>query len=158
MSHARSFGLVFLALSGIPLPAAGAENCDTILSRIARRAAEKAVADHRDDACSGAKLGPLAIDRTKELDLRSVRVCEDGLRVTAAAVVHIKCGTSDAAFIRKDIADDITVAAAADFDTCQISDATITAGSAVVRFLLSAARASQHLREKLEKEIKPYCR
>jgi hypothetical protein len=55
--------LVALALIGEVGIAQGQENCNTALTRIAKRAAEKAIADHRDNACVGLKKGPFCIDK-----------------------------------------------------------------------------------------------
>jgi hypothetical protein len=103
--------IIVVALLGPPASAQTQENCNTALTRIARKAAEKAVADHRDDACAGLKKGPFGIDKTKALELRAFSLCETGPIVAATITVHVRCATSDQALISADLEDDVTASA-----------------------------------------------
>ena len=51
MTRHALLSLVALALMSKAGVAEGQENCNTALTRIARKAAERAIADHRDNAC-----------------------------------------------------------------------------------------------------------
>src|SRR5262245_52333399 len=73
------------------------ENCNSALSRLARGAAEKAIREHQNNACSGLKQGIFGVDKTKALLLREFRLCEDGPMVRATLTVYVECATSDAA-------------------------------------------------------------
>jgi hypothetical protein len=152
------FMLAIWALVAMPCIAVSQENCNTALSRIARREADKAIATHLGDACSGLKSGSIAVDKTKLLELRSFRLCENGPLVTASVTVRVKCGTSDQALIRLEIEDDLTATASANLDTCQVLDARISAGGSVAEAGLRAAGLSKKLHDAAQNEIKPYCK
>jgi hypothetical protein len=124
---ARSMlSLVALALLCEPAIAQAEENCNTALARIAKKAAEKAIADHRDNACAGLKKGPFGIDKTKALELRKFSLCETGPVVAASITVHVWCATSDKAVFPADLADDVTATASANLDTCRVLDVDIS--------------------------------
>ena len=135
------------ALSAQPSVAQTQENCNTALTRIAKREAEKAVADHRDDACAGLKNGPFGIDKTKALELRKFSLCENGPIVSAAITAHVWCATSDKALIAADLEDDVTATASANLDTCQVLDADVSAGKFASQAGIQIADLKTKLRE-----------
>lgn len=139
-------------------PAVGQENCNTALTRLARGAAEKAIRENGNDACSGLKHGPLAIDKTKALELREFRLCEEGPIVRASVAVYIKCATSDAAFVRTSLDETMSAIATANLDTCKVTDARVSAAGDLARAGLIGAGAANKMRDEIEKAIKPYCK
>ena len=148
-----AFGLMSLQSSVM-----AEENCNTALTRIARKEAEKAIAQHQGDACSGLKKGPIGYDDTKELELRGFKLCENGPVVSASITVHVKCATGGGAFIHDSIEDNLTANASANLDTCQMMDANVSGGSTLVQLGLSLGNVSNKLREAGRKEIAPYCK
>ena len=150
--------VVFLvAMSRIP-SALGKENCDTVLSRVAKAAAEKAINENRETACSGIKKGPLGIDKTKALELKGFQLCEKDAVVTAHIEVRIECATSDNAVIRTSVSDKLSAKASADLDSCTVSEDTqIRANGDFTRFGLNLSNANQKFKEAVKKEIQPYC-
>jgi hypothetical protein len=153
----RIFSLL-LASAGLAASAYGQPNCNTMLSRVARAAAEKAIAERKDTACSDLKKGPIAIDKTKTLELTSFKLCEDGPIVSADVAVKIKCATSDAALIHASIEDTATASVSADLDTCRVLRANVTAEGFVAQAGINIADLNGKLKEAAEKEIKPYCK
>jgi hypothetical protein len=147
-----------LAFGCLPASAQPQENCNTALTRIARRAADKAVVDHHEDACAGLKKGPFGIDKTKALELREFSLCETGPVVAASITVHLKCATSDQAMIHADLEDDLTATASANLDTCQVLDADVTAGKFASQAGIAIADLKEKLRQAAEKQIKDYCK
>jgi hypothetical protein len=150
--------LVALALLGQRAIAQAQENCNTALTRIAKKAAENAIADHRDNACAGLKKGPFGIDKTKTLELRKFSLCETGPIVAASITVHVWCATSDKAVLPADLADDITATASANLDTCQVLDADVSSKTFIVETGMQVVDLKKKLREAAEKEIKDYCK
>jgi hypothetical protein len=150
--------LVALALLGNSGNAEGQENCNTALTRIAKKAAEKAIADHLDDACAGLKKGPFAIDKTEALELLKFSLCETGPVVAASITVHIKCATSDQAVLRTDLEDDVTATASANLDTCQVLDADVSSDKFIVETGIEVADLKAKLRKGAEREIDAYCK
>ncbi|MDA9406504.1 hypothetical protein XH98_34165 [Bradyrhizobium sp. CCBAU 51745] len=142
---------------GSPATAQTEENCNTALTRIAKKAAEKAVADHRDDACAGLKKGPFGIDKTKALELRSFSLCETGPVVAATITVHVRCATSDQALISADLEDDLTASVSANRDTCEALDADVSAGKFENQTGIQIANLKDKLRDAAAKQIKVYC-
>lgn len=152
------WAIAALTLSGSSASAQTQENCNTALTRIARRAAEKAVTDHREDACAGLKKGPLSIDKTKALELRAFSLCETGAVIAATIALHVWCATSDKALISADLEDDVTASASANLDTCQILDADVSAGKFASQTGIQIANLKDKLREAAGKQIKDYCK
>lgn len=149
--------LVVLVMSDRPVHAQTQENCSTALTKIAKKAAEKAIADHRDDACAGLKKGPIGIDKTKALELREFSLCEIGPVVKASASVHVWCATSDQAFISADLSGDVSASASANLDTCRVLDADLSSTTSIVEAGIQLADLKKKMREGLEKQIKDYC-
>lgn len=158
MTWYAHLSLVVLALIANAGIAEAQENCNTALTRIAKRAADKAIADHHDDACAGLKKGPFGIDKTKALDLLKFSLCENGPVVAASITVHMKCATSDQALFKTDIEDDVTATASANLDTCQILDTDVSSGKFIVETGLQVADLKKKLSDAAEKEIKAYCK
>jgi hypothetical protein len=156
----RSVLLIFTVLAALdrPVHAQTQENCNTALTKIAKKAAQKAIADHRDDACAGLKKGPLGIDKTKALELREFSLCETGPVVRASVSVHIWCATSDKAFISADLSGDVAATASANLDTCQVLDADVSSTASIVEAGIQLADLKKKMREGLEKQIKDYCK
>jgi hypothetical protein len=150
--------IIVVALLGPPASAQTQEKCNTALAWIARKAAEKAVADHRDDACAGLKKGPFGIDKTKTLELRAFSLCETGPIVAATITVHVRCATSDDALISADLEDDVTASASANLDTCQMIDADVSAGKFANQTGIQIANLKDKLRDAAAKQIKDYCK
>jgi hypothetical protein len=136
--------------------AEGQENCNTALTRIARKAADKAIGDHQDNACTGLKKGPIAIDKTEALELLEFSLCENGPVVAASITVHIKCATSDQAVFQTDLEDKLTASVTANLDTCQVLDADISSEKPIGEAGIEVADLRTKLREAAEKEIKAY--
>jgi hypothetical protein len=157
MARYALLNLIALALIGNATLVEGEENCNTALSRLAKKAAEKAVADHSDNACAGLKKGPLGIDKTKALELRNFSLCETGPVVAASITVHVKCATSDQAVFKAEVEDDATATVSANLDTCQVLDADVSSNKFVVETGIQLADLQTKLREAAEKEIKAYC-
>jgi len=151
------FIFAVLAVIDPPAHAQTQENCNTALTRIAKKAAEKAISDHRNDACAGLKKGPLGIDKTKGLELREFSLCETGPVVKASASVYIWCATSDQAFISADLSGDVAATASANLDTCQVLDADVSSTASIVDAGIQLADLKKKMREGLEKQIKDYC-
>ena len=137
--------------------AEGQENCNTALTRIAKKAAAKAIADHHDDACAGLKKGPFGIDKTETLELLRFSLCETGPVVAASITVHIKCATSDQAVLKTGLEDDVTATASANLDTCQVLDTDVSSKKFIVETGIEIAGLQMKLREAAESEIKAYC-
>jgi hypothetical protein len=151
-------GLIALILTGRTGIAVGQDNCNTALTRIARKVAERAVIDHHDNACAGLKKGPFGIDKTKVLELEKFSLCETGPIVAASITVHVKCATSDQAVFKDDVEDDLTATASANLDTCQVLDADVTSEKFLVETGIKVADLKRQLREAAEREIKDYCK
>jgi len=150
--------LPLIALALLSVPAFGqTQSCDTALSRIAKKAADKAISERRDNACSGLKKGPFGIDKTKALQLKSFSVCESGPVVTASALVHIHCATSDQAMLSASVEDDVTIDVSANLDTCQILSADVSAAKLPGEAGIGLADVRNKLREGAAKAIKDYC-
>lgn len=158
MTRFAPLSLVALALIGNAGNAEGQENCNTALTRIAKKAAEKAITDHHDDACAGLKKGPFGVDKTKALELLRFSLCETGPVVTGSITVHIKCTTSDQAVLSTDLEDDITAAASANLDTCQVLDADVSSNKFFVETGIEVADLQTKLREAAKSEIEAYCK
>jgi hypothetical protein len=124
--------IVAIALIACPASAQTQQNCNTALTRIAKKAAEKAVVDHHDDACSDLKKGPFGIDKTKALELRAFSLCEAGLIVSASITAYAKCATSDEAMFPAEAEGDVTATASANLDTCQVLDVDVSSTAFVV--------------------------
>jgi hypothetical protein len=154
----RILTIIVVVLLGAPATAQTQENCNTALTRIAKKAAEKAVADHRDDACAGLKKGPFCIDKTKALELRSFSLCETGPVVAATITVHVRCATSDQALISADLEDDVTASASANLDTCKMLDADVSAGKFANQTGIQIANLKDKLRDAAAKQIRDYCK
>jgi hypothetical protein len=156
---AQNILLLFaIALIACPLSAQTQENCNTVLTRISRKAAEKAIIDHRNDACSGLKKGPFGIDKTKALELREFSLCEAGPIVSASITVHAWCATSDKAVFSADVAGEVTATASANLDTCQVLNVDVSSTAFVVETGIQVADLKKKLREAAEKQIKDYCK
>ena len=154
-----SLPLYALGLIAILSPAeAQTQDCDTALSRIARKAAEKAVQEYRGEVCSGLKLGPIGIDRTKALELQSFQLCEKGPLVSASVTVFAKCGTSEGAILQMQLGDQVKAKAEANLDTCQVLNAKLNGGKFVTEAVIEVADLEKKAKEVLEREIKPYCK
>jgi hypothetical protein len=134
------------------------QNCNTALTRIAKRAAEKAVADHRDDACAGLKKGPIGVDKTRALELRQFSLCETGPVVAASMTVYAKCATSDRAVFQTEFEVEVSATASANLDTCQVLNADVSSPDSLVDAGIKVADLKTKLREAAEKEIKAYCK
>jgi hypothetical protein len=147
-----------LPLIAKPSIAESQENCNTALTRIANRAVEKAIADHRNNACAGLKSGPIGIDKTEALELRNFRLCETGSIVAASITVRVRCATSDQAVIRASVEDDLTATASANLDTCQVLNAKLSAAVFIAKTGLQVADLDKKLGEAAQKEIAPYCK
>jgi hypothetical protein len=150
--------LVSLALLDQPAIVQAQENCNTALTRIAKKAAEKAIADHRDNACAGLKKGPFGIDKTRALELRKFSLCETGPVVVASITVHVWYATSDRAVLKADLEDDITATASANLDTCQVLNTDVSSKTFIVETGIRVAELEKKLRDAAEKEIKDYCK
>ena len=157
MAHVLVVLMTLVLLAGAA-SAQEEKNCNTGLTRIGKRAAEKAISDHRGDACAGLKKGSIGIDKTKALDLKEFSLCETGPVVSASMTVHVWCATSDKAFLPADISGDVTATASANLDTCEVLDADISSSAFVVDTGLRVADLKKKLREAAEKEIKSYCK
>jgi hypothetical protein len=151
-------GFVALALIGRAGIVEGQENCNTALTRIAKKAAEKAIADHLDNACAGLKKGPFGVDKTKALELLKFSLCETGPVVAASITVHVKCATSDQAVFKTDLEDDVMATVSANLDTCQVLDADVSSKKFIVETGIKVADLKTKLREAAEKEMKAYCK
>jgi hypothetical protein len=77
--------------------------------------------------------------------------------VTASITVHVKCATSDQAFIRASVEDDLSATASANLETCQVQDAKVSAAGSIANTGLQVADLDKKLREAAQKEIAPYC-
>lgn len=152
--------LPILAIAVIAWPASAQtqQNCNTALTRIAKKAAEKAIVDHSNDACSGLKKGPFGIDKTKALELREFSLCEAGPIVSASITAYAKCATSDKAVFSAEAEGDVTATASANLDTCQVLDVDVSSTAFVVETGIKVADLKQKLREAAEKQIKEYCK
>lgn len=153
----RLLGIATLAVLSLASYADAQPNCNTALSRIARAAADQAVVENQDKACAGFKKDQFAIDKTKSLKLESFKVCEAGPVVTAEVSVHIECATSDAAFIKTQVADTLFATVTANLDNCVVSNVRVWANGFLTTVGLSFTNASQKLNDAAVKEIKPYC-
>ncbi len=138
--------------------ALGQPNCNTALSRLARGAAEKAIRENQTKACSGLKQGPIAIDKTKDLELKAFELCEDGPIIRASAAVFIRCATSDAAVIRASASETVKAVAVANLDTCKVTEASVSANGDLAQAVLKLVGADKNMRSEIEKAIKPYCK
>lgn len=138
------------------------ENCNTALTRIGRKAAEKAIIDHQHDACSGLKFKVLGttigIDKTKKLQLVNYKLCENRPIVNGTITVRVQCATSDDALRPTSKEDDLTAVASANLDTCQILQANITGGSNITQFGLDLGNVDKKFREEAQKKIAQFCR
>lgn len=155
----RSVLLIFTVLAVLdqPIRAETQQNCNTALTKIAKKAAEKAIADHRDNACAGLKKGPIGIDKTKALELREFSLCETGPVVRASVSVHIWCATSDKAFISAELSGEVAATASANLDTCQVLDADVSSTASIVEAGIQLSDLKKKMREGIEKQIKDYC-
>jgi hypothetical protein len=158
MTRYALLSCVALALFGKAGIAEGQENCNNALTRIAKKAVESAIADHRDDACAGLKKGPFGIDKTKALEMLKFSLCENGPVVAASITVHVKCAASDQAVVKSDLEDDVMATLSANLDTCQILDADVSSQKFIVETGIKVADLKTKLRDAAEKEIKTYCR
>jgi len=149
-----------VAISWIP-SAQAEENCNTALSRLAKTAAESAVKENKETACSGFKLKdspiPIAIDKTKVLELVDFKLCEDGAVVKAHIKVNIECATSDNAMIKASQSDTLSAQASANLDSCTVSDSQIQASSDLTKVGLNLLDANQKFKEAAEREIRKFC-
>lgn len=136
-------------------PVMSQENCDTPLGRIARKEADKAIERYKSEACAGLKWGGIGIDKTKKLELIEFRLCENGFEVNTSLKVRVECASGGA--IPASIEDDLTAAAKADLNTCQVN-ADIQGGKNVVKAGLALAGARDKLRSEAHKQIVPYCK
>ncbi len=149
----------FSLIAILPFAAeAQTRDCDTALSRIARKAAEKALQEHRGDVCSGLRLGPIGIDKTKALELRAFELCERGPLVSASITVFAKCSTSEEAIIQTQFGDQVNAKADANLDTCQVLTAQLNGGKFVTEAVIKAGELERKAKEVLEREIRPYCK
>jgi hypothetical protein len=158
MTKYTTLCLFVLAFGFIPSFAQSQENCNTALTRIAKRAAEKAIEDYRSKASAGLKSGPIGIDKTEILAVRNFRLCETGPIVAASITVHVRCATSDRAFIKVSVEDDLAATASANLDTCQVLNAKVSAAGFVAKTGIQVADLDTKLREAAQKEIEPYCK
>lgn len=149
---------IALLSHAILIPSASAQkSCSTALGRIARAAAERAVANNMQTACKGFKQGRFAIDKTKSLELKTFELCENGAVVTAQLSVRIECATSDAAVISVSAEDTLSARASANLDTCRVSEARVWSNGFLANVGLDWANADRKLKEAAEREIKQYC-
>lgn len=153
-------GSFLLIESLISVPANAEDSCNTALGRIGRKATDKAIVEHQNDACSGLKttvLGvTLGLDDTKQLELRNYKLCEAGPIVTATLTVHVQCSTGSKAAVPVSISDDLTTTASANLDTCQILDLKVTGGKEIVQAGLDLGKVSEKLRDGAQNQISPY--
>lgn len=156
------YAVLAASVLSTPSPAQTNQNCNTGLTRIGRKAVERAVLEHQTDACSGLKTTKfgiaIGIDDTRQLSLRHYELCEIGSVVQAAVSVHLECATGRNAMLPIIISDDLTATASADFDTCEIIDLQVTGGRQLVQSGFALAGVNDKLRDEARKQISPFCR
>lgn len=132
-------------------------NCNTVLSRIAKKEADNFMKSKGEIVCSGLKKGDIRIDKTREFTLRSFNVCENGNIASAEAEVFIRCATSDRAFIQASVSDTISAKVVANLKTCKIEEATIHARKFFVKIGIAMTDIEKKLKDRAFKNIKKYC-
>jgi len=149
--------LACLLMAITVFPAAAQSNCRTALGRIAKTEALRAIERNRETACSGFRLGPAAIDKTRALELTDFEFCESGPVVTARLSVRVECATSDRAVFRQRVSDTLSAQASANLDSCTVSEARVWASGFLTQVALDWANANQRLADAVARAIRPYC-
>lgn len=149
--------LVAAIVAGVAAPLAAAENCNTALSRLARAEVVRAIEQHRHTACEELNGGAIGLDKTKALELKDLKVCEDGPVVTASIAIRIECATSPSAVWRTSQGDTLSAAATANLDTCKVSNVKVSAAGFLADQVLQQTGASARLKDEAEKAIKKFC-
>ena len=139
------------------LPKVAKADCNTFLSRVAKKEANKFMNSKGHAICSGLKKGPIGIDKTREFKLRKLEVCEDGDIASAEAEVYIKCATSNSAVIKASVADTISAKVVANLKLCRIEETKIRAQSFFGKLGIVAADLEAKLKAEALKGIKEYC-
>lgn len=153
----RLFSALVFVFFFLSVAANAESSCETNLGRIARKAVQKAISDHQDDACAPLKKGPLGIDKTKRLTLKSFELCENGPVVSASMSVDIECATSDRAMLRMSIAETVTASATANLENCAVSQAHIAVPQKYLQQGIDALDLDRKLLEAAQRETRPFC-
>jgi hypothetical protein len=152
-----AFAVVVSIIITSRIAAHAEQNCKTALSRVASKEALRAIEENKDSACEALNGGTIGLDKTKSLKLEELKVCEDGPVVTASIAVYIECATSPSAVFRSSTSDTLHAKAAANLDTCVVSESSVSASGFLANLVLDWTMAGAKLQGEAQKAIKPYC-
>lgn len=152
-----SLAILLVAVVASSAPLQAQQNCETALSRAAHKAVNEARAERAKTLCSGLKWGPIAYDKTRKVEVKSLSVCEAADVVTASATIEVECGTSEKALFPGSVSDTVSIGLRASLKACTVEVFQLQADKLFGKVALSITDAKSKLRDAATPAIKLFC-
>jgi hypothetical protein len=142
-----SFSVLLAVLAG----ATSASACDELVSRLIATAVRPSI-----ESLGCGQLGRAGLDYA-EHRLESVCYLSSGSESTVNIVSNLKCKTSDAAFVKSQVSEEVSAFARVRGTDCQILALDIRAAGEIGKILLAAFDAEGAARKALQKALDKLC-